>query len=265
MNQPTQMSYSALSKFEQCPSMWRATYIDKIQGPVGDAAKLGNAFDQSVAARLGLPTLDHRSGRPVPTPEMTPELKDMLDAYDAFPQSWLRTTPEQQPRTQVKIFITPEQWCEIATRYGANPTVHYPIVGYLDMVRLMSDGVRLEILDLKTAKRKDFQPGWNTQIMLYAAALDAAKVSIHLVSQKAIPKAKGGGRKYEVTPYSMFVHANKPLVKAVLNKIAYRSNEVKRVVDANELVDLPENTGFWCGYCPLQMSCATFGALKGHA
>lgn len=266
MNHPTQLSYSALTKWQQCPSLWRAIYIDKIKGPVGEEAHQGNDFDQLVTHRLGLPLIDKFTGAPVPVPEITPELKTMLAAYEKFPGNWMTNTkPEQKPSAQQKILITPEQWKETAARYGSSSTIAYPFLGFPDMTRIMTDGVRTELLDLKTSKRKDWHSTWLPQVVIYGAILDVARVTIHLVYRTTVPKKKGGGYDYQVEPYSLFLHANKPLVKCIFDAAGYRSKEINRCVNENEFEELPRNPGFWCTYCPLQVECPVYNTLKGRA
>ena len=252
MEHPTALSYSSISLWCQCPAAWKAKYVDKLQAPVGDAARRGNAFDQLVASRLGCPLFDHL-GKSIDRPDESTELSDMLDGYFAFKDTWLDTRLERKPMAQVKVTVTPDQWAEMAGRYGANTKIPYSIIGFADLQRTMSDGVRIEGLDLKTSERMEFRSSWTYQILFYAAALGWSKSSIHLVV-----KNKSGVR---VQGKSILSGPNKPLIKHVLDWYAHYSNEIKNSLDNGGTEDWPRNHSYGCSWCPLMETCAV-GQMK---
>lgn len=246
MEKPTSVSYSSLSRFADCPVSWRSQYIDKLPGVTSESARRGNAFDELVAHRLGLQVHD-RDGSIKPVPEETEELKRMLDAYAEKDFSWLRTEPTQKPRTQVKISCTPDRWAEVAEKWGSASKIHYSFIGYADLVRTMSDGIREEVLDLKTSDRAEWKPHWPMQVVTYAALMGYEKANIHLV----VPQKK----EVKVLQKPILLAASKEIVRNCLNWVAYYQRVIDWTIEEGKLAELPRQGGFHCNWCPLQPEC----------
>lgn len=246
MNGPTMLSYSSIALFRQCPSAWKARYIDKVKEAPGLAAKFGNDFDTQVAIELGIYPND-RDGKPVSAPAMTEKLKAAIDAYRAMPGSWLDTKPDQQLQTQVKVEVSKERWAEVAGRYGARADIPYPLIGYADFIRVV-DGVRKQVCDLKTRERLEFKSEFNTQVGFYAAFEDCTEAFIHVVAlgQKGKPRC---------AEHKILIPTNKSFVKHTLDWFAYYSWEIKRAVDDNNFEDLPREAGYYCSWCPMKQEC----------
>jgi CRISPR/Cas system-associated exonuclease Cas4 (RecB family) len=251
MNKPTSISYSGLNRWTDCPQSWKAQYIDKIRGPVGEAARRGNDFDELVAHRLGL-TVYERDGTTVkPVPTETEELTRMLNAYAEHPESWLRTKPEQKPHTQTKISCSPEQWSELAGKWGSSSKIHFPFNGFIDLGRKMDDGIRDEVLDLKTSSRAEFKVTWPMQVITYAAILGASKASIHLI----VPQVK----EVKVITKEFLLGANKSIVRNCLNWVAFYQAEINRAVESEQFNELPRLPGYHCSYCAIRDDCKVAG------
>lgn len=244
---PTRMSASALKLWADCPASWVAKYISKSEKTVGTAAALGNAFDQTVSKILSGKVVD-RDGKEVEVGEPTDKIATMLEAYRSHPKSWLHST--QTVQSQVAINITPEDWTKIAARWGCNPTLAYPILGYIDLFRQMDDGVRTELVDLKTSTQTTFRPEWTMQVILYAVATGATQAHIHLVTTTDKPK---------VLMKTIHLKAEDELVREVLNTVAYHCGEIKRVCDVKEFYTVPRKSGQHCFWCPLLTTCSTRG------
>lgn len=248
LEKPTTLSYSSIALFRQCPTAWKARYIDKIKEAPGGAAKFGNDFDTEIAYGLGLVPMD-RNGIAVARPQETEKLKAAVEAYREFEESWLATKPEQEPKTQVKVHVTPEQWAEVAGQYGANPVMPFNLVGFADFTRLAPDGVRLQVLDLKTRDRLEFKPEFNIQVGFYAAILGASECSIHVIAL--------GAKKPRVAAHNILVPVNKEFMRHTLDWYAYYAGEIKRMLDAEHCDDLPREAGYHCSWCPLLDKCGT--------
>lgn len=252
MHIPTTISYSSLNRWIDCPTAWRAQYIDKVRGPVGDNAQRGNDFDELVAKRLGLQVLERDGSTIKPPPLETEELTRMLDGYAADEESWLTTTkPEQKAHTQTKVTCSPERFSELAEQYGSTARIKVPYIGFIDFGRTMDDGVRTEILDLKTSDRAEFKMTWPMQVVTYAVFLGASKASIHLV----VPAKK----EVKVLKKEFLLGANKSIVRNCLNWAAFYHNQQMAAIENGTLADLPRQPGYHCYYCPLRPDCKVAG------
>lgn len=251
MNLPTHLSYSSIELFRRCPAAWKARYIDRVQEAPGTAAQFGSRFGYQVTQALGLPTLD-RDGKPLPADELveTPELKGAVEAYRNFDGNWITSnTPERCVQSEVRIDVSLDTWDAFKQRYGVESDLAMPLLGFADYVRTMSDGVRREVLDLKTSSRMEWRPEWNIQVLLYGAALDASAVHIHLVAKRT--------RDYGVGSHTLLLDHNKQLVREALNTVAYYTQIIKATLDAGQLLALPRTPSWGCSYCPIAGECTT--------
>lgn len=251
MQAPATLSYSSVEMFRRCPASWKARYIDKLQQPVGDAAKFGNDFDTAVAYELGLKPVGHDGGM-VPKPKIEGELKDALETYRGYSKSWLHSEPGSV-EAQVRITVTPEQWHEIAQRYGGQSEITMPLIGYADFVRTMPDG-RREVMDLKSTSRDEWKPGWYTQVILYSAWLDASLMHIHrYVRNKS---------KCKLDASTTIIDGNPALVRQAMDTFAYDANELTRFIQAERWLEAPRRPDWQCMFCPLADKCETRMVVK---
>lgn len=256
LNKPTSMSFSSINRWCDCPVSWKTTYIDKIRGPYGEAAQRGNAFDELIAHRLGLQVFE-RDGTTLKTPPAeTNELRRMLDKYAEHPDSVLRLTPDRKPHTQTKVTCTPEQWCEVAEKWGSCSKIHYPYLGFIDFGYLLPDGYRSEVTDIKTSTRFEFKVNWPFQVITYAAIMGYAKASVHLVACAAASEKEGAKEKeVKVDVKEFILGANKSIVRNALNWVAYYQDQIARAVESEMFNELPRLPGYHCSYCPLRGEC----------
>jgi RecB family exonuclease len=249
MNLPKYCSYSSIELFRRCPAAWKARYIDRVQETPGASAQFGTNFGLLVTQALGLPVLD-RDGKPVEVPAETPELKGAVDAYRNFDGNWITSnTPERKTQAEAKIEIGPNGWEVFKQRYGVEADLAMPLVGYADYVRVMADGLRREVLDLKTSSRMEWRPEWNVQVLLYGAALDASAVHIHLIAKRS--------RDYGVGSHTLLLDHNKQLVREALNTVAYYTQIIRATLDAGQLLALPRTPSWGCQHCPVAGECVT--------
>lgn len=251
MQTPATLSYSSVDMFRRCPASWKAKYIDKIQQPVGDAAKFGNDFDTAVAHELGITPVGH-DGKEVPKPDLGEELTGALEMYRKYPKSWLKS-PEGSVQAQVRITVTPEQWHEIARRYGGESEIEMPLVGYADFLRTMPDG-RREVMDLKTVSRDEWKAGWYTQVILYSAWLDASLMHIHRVLRNK--------SKCKVDASTTVIDGNPELVRQTMDTFAYDANELARFIRSARWIEAPRRPDWHCMFCPLADKCETRLVVK---
>lgn len=226
------ISHSSIQLFIDCPRHWFAKYVDKLITPAGDAAAFGTGFDQAIAARV------------VPGSEVVacdPDVLNAVEFYLAQPRAWDRAQD-----AQVKIELDPDQWAVLAEYYGSCTEIPVPLVGYVDLVRTMEDGIRRELLDLKTSSRKEFRPSWSVQTMLYAAALRAARIGVHLL----VRRANGS---FDFAAYEHCPNHND--YRWVLNYVGFYANQLTEATKYACSDDLPAKPGYWCAWCPVKLEC----------
>lgn len=245
MQAPSVLSFSSVTLFRSCAAAWKARYIDKIQQPVGDAAKFGNDFDTAVAYELGLvPKAFDGSIPPRPTSQ---EVLDAVETYRKYQKSWLHSAPGSV-QAQVKIEVTPDRWREVAERFGSESEIEVPLIGYSDFVRTLPDG-RREVMDLKSTSRDEWKDDWYTQTILYSAWLDASLCHIHrLVRNKS---------KCRVDASTTIIDGNPKLVKQTLDTFAHDVGEVVRFIKSERWLDAPRRASWRCTFCPLALECET--------
>lgn len=254
MNLPTHLSYSSIELFRRCPAAWKARYIDQIKESVGSAAQFGTQFGLHVTAAMGLPVVD-RFGQPAQL-EQLEGMDGAVAAYKAHDANWITDAKERNTRAEVEIRIGQDEWAEIQSRYGVEQELAMPILGYCDYTRKMPDGVRTELLDLKTSSRLEFQPSWNLQVLLYASdpKIDASAVSIHLIAKRS--------RNYGVGVHTILLDHNKALMKEALETVAYYTRIIKATLDDAQFLTLPRTPSWGCAYCPVANDCVTSRHIK---
>ena len=168
MSKISHISYSSVEKELQCARCWYYKYVLKQELPAGEAASFGKQFDVMVAHRLGL--------GPAPAEPLVAGVADAVFAYLAHEEAWMHASAAQ---TEVKC--SPSQWQVLAEECGANPVLPWPIIGFLDLERTMEDGIRREVLDLKTTSRREFRWSWALQGTLYALFRRAYRWHVHAV------------------------------------------------------------------------------------
>jgi hypothetical protein len=254
------LSHSSISQFAACPRYWAARYIEGFVEAKGEAARFGDAFDKLIGERIGFPVkeYDDESGKRVKAEAgefkakyETPEVKQALDHY--FKQKWAW---HEAKETQTFVQITPDQWAELAQRYGANPALPDRIIGFVDMVRYTpeSDGLDpairpVEVVDIKTVSQDVWKEEWARQCTLYALALNAPRFSIHRYVRNQPDKL--GKRTIDLTD-----QPGRELIQQTMDHTVYFANRMKAVKDGVEPVEhLPRQAGWQCRYCPLFDTC----------
>jgi len=261
LNKPTSISYSGLNRWCDCPVSWKASYIDKIRGPYGEAAQRGNAFDELIAHRLGLTVMERDGTTKKDVPVETNELRRMLAKYAEHPDSVLNLTPERKPQTQQKVVCNPEEWSVLAEKWGSCSKIHYPFIGFTDFCYLMPDGFRSEVTDIKTSTRHEYKVTWPFQVIVYASILGYAKASIHLISCPPASDKEGAKEKeIKVSTKEFLLGANKSIVRNCLNWVAYTQDQINRAVESEMFNELPRMPGYHCAYCSVRDDCKVAGA-----
>jgi len=223
------LSFSSISKAYQCPKFWKATYLDKLRTPSSEAATWGTHYGMVLQSKLvNKPlTAEEENG-------IEADIYEAVEEYFSHPKSWTAADEVEK-----EINIDPEKWRWLAEKYGANSELFWPIMGYMDAVR---DGVPM---DLKTTKRAGFQSSWAYQCTLYALSQNSRKWEVHsCVRNKTL--------KYNF----YFWHLSDENIRSVMNWISNGAKKIKSMVDG--INEPEEQTGYWCGFCPVMVDCGVY-------
>lgn len=143
-------SYSAIKLYEQCPSKYKFSRIDRIPEPSGDAASRGTLIHAE---------LEHLINGELQT--MTDDVKHMLPKITAWVECKAR--PEMQ-------FAVDDQWSEV--EYSSPGAM---LRGVIDLY--LEDGDTATVIDFKTGKDRDY----SDQVTVYAAVILGSKPHINQV------------------------------------------------------------------------------------
>ena len=234
------ISYSQVNQFRNCPRSWFVTKILGESQPPSDKAQRGSDFDASVAAALGLGSK--------PDHPVSDEVVGAVNWYLEQPGAWTKADAAQQ-----EIRITRNAWDALREMHDVAYDLPWPIVGYIDLSRRMSDGIRRELLDLKTSERMDWRPEWAIQTSLYALAEGASQWHVHLI---AFNKSGLKMRQYTYRP-------TPSTFRWVMNTIGSLAQGMYAASQAKSAEWLAATPGYWCSFCPRNLSCegAALGSL----
>lgn len=218
------LSFSSIMAWARCPTSWSAKYLQNIKEEAGSAADFGNQFEALVAIKNGYPAEKFKGE--------TPEL---LEAYAAYEPIFLNWKSAHEVKYQVQLNVSRDQWAEKAEELDANPEMPYPILGYIDFLRL---GLAPEILDLKTRARLELKPEDLTQTILYSIFAPARTYRIHMFGTMTGKTKDVGGI------------ATKELQRETMDTLAFYAGQIKDAVENRPpLAKLP---GYHCSWCPLK-------------
>ena len=218
------LSFSSIKAFQSCPSAWAAKYLDGHKEEAGSAADFGNQFESHVAVMNGWKAEKYKG----PTPEIE-------EAYGNYAETFIKWRGSESIKYQVELKISTEQWAEKAEELDANPEMPYPLLGYIDFLKL---GLAPEVLDLKTRARLELKPDDITQTVFYTIFAPANRYTIHMYGTQT-GKIKIESRK-----------VTRELQRETMDTLAYYAGLIKNVVETRPpLAKLP---GYHCAWCPLR-------------
>jgi len=231
------LSFSSMASFARCPRSWTAKYVEKLQEVTTAPAILGTKIERCLAKRLNFKESEEwqvKDGKYIKTPLDLTKIEEtdsssILNLYQAQPWAW-----NSADEYQKQISISVDRWEFLAEKYGANPSIPFPLYGFADFIRRDTR----TIMDLKTSARMTFKPNWISQIVLYALAEDLPNFEIHLLSSKSLKTAR-----YQGT-------VTDELARSVMNEIAFRSWEIKGYINIG-MAHIPEIPGWHCKFCVL--------------
>ena len=240
MKQIPHLSFSSIEHWMNCPTSWWSTYILDEKLPAGSAAAFGKKFEELLTHRLGL------ADDPKLNPE-DPEQAEIIKAVEVY-QRWGRAWKSAE-EAQKRIEISPDAWSNYADYYGVDSSIPVPLIGFTDLQRRMDDGVRLEILDLKTSGFSGFKASWAVQLTLYAMAERAYQVSVHQFVKTKTPKCEA---------YTWVV--GKPEIAWMMTYIGAAAKQIGAALEKNDMGSLPRTPGRnamqkHCDWCPRQLDC----------
>jgi CRISPR/Cas system-associated exonuclease Cas4 (RecB family) len=254
MRQLTNLSFSQINQFETCPKQW---YISKVLGesiPQTSAASRGQQFDQLLAHSLGLVNLedcdelfDKAKGQPIPHADE--RLQEAVDTYLAS-GGW-----DKADETQKEVRLSPEQWDTLAGMYDVDYPLPLPIVGYIDLFRRDSTGLRTELVDVKTSDRAEYRPSWGLQCALYCLIERSWRFEVHLITFT---------KQIRLCRYAY--HPTKTTFQWAMNRIGYTAQQMMKVAQIKSADAVPAVPGYSCGWCPRQTNCeaAVVGKLTSN-
>jgi CRISPR/Cas system-associated exonuclease Cas4 (RecB family) len=225
------LSFSQVNQFMKCPRSWYISKVLREEVPSGDAAARGSMFDQCVAAALGL-----GDG---PEEEITEEVQGAVEFYLEHPLSWKKADVAQK-----EVTMTPAQWDFFADVYDCAWPLPAPIIGYVDLIRSVQDGLIKEVCDLKTSTRGEYRPEWSLQATLYCLIERAKRFEVHLLTFTKQLKLL----RYEYSPTD-------ETFKWAMETIGAISDQISRVERAPNLARVPATAGYHCDWCPRKASC----------
>lgn len=223
------LSFSAINLWKQCPSAWQARYVVKEHDVKTDASKFGNAFDQALGRHLNLITDKE-------VVNTAPEMDETIAFYLRHPWAW-----KTADSAQTKLTILPDQWNNWSAQFGARSQIKTPIIGYVDFVRRV--GIETHVLDLKTSTRSNWQIDWALQCFgLYSLALGAQSAEIHL-----IVRLKGGLKalRWKYRP-------NRHLFAWTIDTLGFYANQIENYREGDALAEQPD---YYCDWCPKRYRC----------
>lgn len=242
MRQIPHLSFSSIEHWMNCPASWWFNYVLGEKLPAGSAAAFGKTYEELVTHQL----LPSQAEKPKLDPE-NPEHAEIIKAaetYFCWGRAWGRADEAQK-----KIEITPDQWSNYADLYGVDSEIPVPLIGFTDLQRRMDDGIRLEILDLKTSGFSGFKAAWAVQLTLYAMAERAYQVSVHQFVKTKTPKLEA---------YTWVV--GKPEIAWMMTYIDHAAKQIAEALERDDVGSLPRTPGRnamqkHCDYCPRQIDC----------
>jgi putative RecB family exonuclease len=176
---PHHLSPSSASTFEQCPRRWRLKYVDKLPDPSGRAALVGGFAHRVLELLCGLPR----------TQRTREQAKDLARA--CWPE--IEADPDYQALQLDEAGAREFRWAGWAAIaglwtledpatvdvLGTERTVEttlagVPFVGIVDRVDALGDDLVVTDYKSGTLPSSRFQDDKVTQVLLYAAALEAS-------------------------------------------------------------------------------------------
>lgn len=240
MKQIPHLSFSSIEHWLNCPASWWYRYILNEELPAGTAAAFGKTFEELLTSRLGLadePKLDTENPEHV-------SIMAAVEIYQRWSRAWVHADEAQK-----RIEITPDQWSNYADLYGVDSSIPVPLIGFTDLQRRMEDGVRMEILDLKTSGFSGFKMAWAVQLTLYGMAERAYQVTVHQFVKTKQPKCEA---------FSWII--DKPKVAWMMTYIGHAAKQIAEALERDDIGSLPRTPGRnnlarHCEWCPRQLDC----------
>ena len=238
INKIDHYSVSSMQLAANCPRSWWAKYILKKELASSDAASFGNAYDQTISARLGCKI--HKEEKPVGHID---GLEEAVAGYLCQPHA-LKTATD----AQVPITSTPAQWNLMAEIHGFYAEIKKPIIGFIDLW----DAKNRVVVDLKTSASKRVTNGWALQALIYTLAQQANEAKIHLMTRTKTPAY-----------YEYIVPISKQSLAWAMHWFTYQANTVERWLAEGCGECLPRNSDYFCSWCPEKLECPATNVILG--
>ena len=244
------LSYSRLSRFEQCPLSFKLHYIDKLHAEPGVPLRFGKAVHHALELLMREHIDEEREGSL--SEERATELwreawaEAELSGVDVFEEglSLLRSYVRRQGHVDHRDVLAVEQRFELSV----GP---FTVLGFIDRVDRIDDET-VEVIDYKTNRllfRRD-EVDSSLQLSLY-----------HLAAQQLWPWAKRVRLSFDMLRHDLKVSTARS--EAQLNSaLAYVETMGRMTEQAREF---PARLNSSCVYCDHRQSCPAFAsALRGE-
>jgi len=243
------LSYSRLSRFEQCPLSFRIHYIDKQVAEPGDPLKFGKAI-HAVLERL---VREH-----VDTERVAPLSEDR--ALELFRQAWTAENMTgvelfQEGVEILRTFVLDQGELDHRDVLAIEKEFHLPVgrfmvLGFIDRVDCVDDET-VEVIDYKT----------NRQLFTREEVEHSLQMSLyHLAALKLWPWAK----KVRLT-FHMLRHGLRMQTERTLEQLDTARLYVETLGEMTEkATEFPARLNANCIYCDHRQQCPAYAdALKG--
>lgn len=244
-------SVSSINSFQNCPRGWWNSYVLKMKQESSVAASFGNQYDSLIAHRLGLEPMDVRErDKDKPTISQQIWLDGLEEAVDGYFEQDHAITKEEAVSTQKKIEIPVHAWSIMAEQLGLSLDIHFPIVGYVDLIS--QKGLTKKITDLKTSKRKGMRADWAFQLLIYCLAENCGSADIHLMTTTKVPAY-----------YKYPVIVTDETKAWAMKKYTFIDNLIHRALEEGSGENLPCNSDYWCMWCAESENCPAKNSFMG--